>query len=315
MVFRFRKQVWKTRNSTNRTCLSQQLWLVVLVVADQKFVYSMLYTTPSWSYYEKNIHPTLNPVIFIDEDTKSEIVSKSTLTSDETREVDGVKYFIIRLDVTSFSHPFFTGEMRFVDRQGRVDKFIQKWKLLKQPRGKRRKLAKQADDGEDSKVIEKSCRNNRPPSESLVLLKQLNLLLPQQARPSASETTSSVPYSRCTIGKRVMNPYQAQIDQLEAKTGRRNRPPRSRTGRTSPSGAMELSTQIQQLQQAADQLLEAQTETTTTDSTQRTNCTMEFRPGTGGDEAKIWANDLLAHVCSVFRDHQFSGFLHWWNRD
>ncbi|MCA9373426.1 type B 50S ribosomal protein L31 [Candidatus Woesebacteria bacterium] len=101
---------------------------------------------------KKNIHPTLNPVIFIDEDTKSEIVSKSTLTSDETREVDGVKYFIIRLDVTSFSHPFFTGEMRFVDRQGRVDKFIQKMEAAKTTAGKKKKkLAKQADDGEDSK--------------------------------------------------------------------------------------------------------------------------------------------------------------------
>ncbi|MCA9373425.1 PCRF domain-containing protein [Candidatus Woesebacteria bacterium] len=91
-----------------------------------------------------------------------------------------------------------------------------------------------------------------------------------------------------------MNPYQAQIDQLEAKKQA------AETALQDPELAelaqaelAELSTQIQQLQQAADQLLEAQTETTTTDSTQRTNCTMEFRPGTGGDEAKIWANDLL----------------------
>lgn len=73
-----------------------------------------------------NIHPHVNPVIFIDEDTGDEVISQSTMTSDETREVDGVQYYVIRLDVTAFSHPFFTGEMRFVDRQGRVDKFMQK---------------------------------------------------------------------------------------------------------------------------------------------------------------------------------------------
>lgn len=72
------------------------------------------------------IHPQLNPVIFVDTATGKEIITQSTMTSDETREIDGVKYFVIKLDVSSFSHPFFTGEMRFVDRQGRVDKFIQK---------------------------------------------------------------------------------------------------------------------------------------------------------------------------------------------
>lgn len=75
---------------------------------------------------KKGIHPQLNPIIFIDTATGKEVISYSTMTSEETRDVDGVKHFVVRLDVTSFSHPFFTGEMRFVDRQGRVDKFIQK---------------------------------------------------------------------------------------------------------------------------------------------------------------------------------------------
>ncbi len=54
----------------------------------------------------------------------------------------------------------------------------------------------------------------------------------------------------------------------------------------------ELQAQIELLNQASTQLTENQTATTEVDSTQRTNCTMEFRPGTGGDEAKIWASDL-----------------------
>ena len=77
---------------------------------------------------KKNIHPKLNPVIFVDESTQEEIYSYSTLTSNETKEVDGVNYYVIRMDITALSHPFFTGEMRFVDTQGRVDKFMAKLK-------------------------------------------------------------------------------------------------------------------------------------------------------------------------------------------
>lgn len=99
------------------------------------------------------IHPTLNPVIFIDESTGDEIVTTSTLTSEETRDVDGVTYFIIRRDVTAYSHPFFTGEMRFVDSQGRVDKFRQKIQTASGKVGKKKKkLAKvSGDEAEDSK--------------------------------------------------------------------------------------------------------------------------------------------------------------------
>lgn len=91
------------------------------------------------------IHPPLNPVIFIDEDSGDEIFSYSTLTSSETREVEGVTYQVVRLDVTAFSHPFFTNEMRFVDRQGRVDNFYQKMKKAEsqaKTRGGKRKQVK-----------------------------------------------------------------------------------------------------------------------------------------------------------------------------
>ena len=91
----------------------------------------------------------MNPVLFVDESTGKEIQSWSTLTSEETKEIDGVKYFVIRLDVTSFSHPFFTGEMRFVDRQGRVDKFMQKMQKAQatQQNKKTKKAKKQTDAG------------------------------------------------------------------------------------------------------------------------------------------------------------------------
>lgn len=90
-----------------------------------------------------------------------------------------------------------------------------------------------------------------------------------------------------------MNPYQSQIDQLELKLkaaqALSNDP---ELADLAQAEILELQAQIQLLNDASAQLTENQAESTEVDSTQKTNCTMEFRPGTGGDEAKIWANDL-----------------------
>ena len=90
-----------------------------------------------------------------------------------------------------------------------------------------------------------------------------------------------------------MNPYQAQSDQLQVKlTAAESLAADPELADLAQAEIAELQAQIELLNQAATQLTENQTATTEVDSTQRTNCTMEFRPGTGGDEAKIWASDL-----------------------
>jgi large subunit ribosomal protein L31 len=73
------------------------------------------------------IHPKYHPVVFVDTGAGAEFVTRSTMTSRETREIDGVEHFVIRLDVSSASHPFFTGKQRFVDAAGRIDKFRSKY--------------------------------------------------------------------------------------------------------------------------------------------------------------------------------------------
>ena len=73
------------------------------------------------------IHPELYDVIFRDVATGDEIVSRSTRKSDDVREVDGKSYFVISCDITSFSHPFYTGKQRLVDSEGRVDRFRRKY--------------------------------------------------------------------------------------------------------------------------------------------------------------------------------------------
>jgi large subunit ribosomal protein L31 len=74
------------------------------------------------------IHPNYHPVIFLDAGADFEIISRSTLTSDEIREVDGIKHYVIRLEISSASHPYFTGKQRFVDTAGRIEKFRQKYR-------------------------------------------------------------------------------------------------------------------------------------------------------------------------------------------
>ncbi|MFA7314956.1 MAG: type B 50S ribosomal protein L31 [Candidatus Magasanikbacteria bacterium] len=75
---------------------------------------------------KKNIHPTVNPVVFIDTSCNVEFFTTSTLRSEKTREVDGVKYFEIPIEISSASHPFFTGKQVLVDTARRVEKFKEK---------------------------------------------------------------------------------------------------------------------------------------------------------------------------------------------
>ena len=68
----------------------------------------------------------MNPVIFRDSSAGVDFYTTSTMTSDKTEEKDGVKYFVIEVEVSSASHPFYTGKDHIVDSAGRVDKFKQR---------------------------------------------------------------------------------------------------------------------------------------------------------------------------------------------
>ena len=93
---------------------------------------------------KKEIHPEMHPVVFVDTSCGAEFVTMSTLKSEETRDIDGVSHFVINLEISSKSHPFFTGEHRFVDTAGRVDKFKEKMERVKAVEGRKGKKAKRA---------------------------------------------------------------------------------------------------------------------------------------------------------------------------
>ena len=71
------------------------------------------------------IHPNYHPVIFVD--GEHEIMTFSTMKSGEKRDVDGVEHYVVQMDISAFSHPFYTGKMKFVDATGRVEKFQKKY--------------------------------------------------------------------------------------------------------------------------------------------------------------------------------------------
>jgi large subunit ribosomal protein L31 len=76
---------------------------------------------------KEGIHPGYHKVLFVDAATGTEWLSRSTQTSKESREIDGEQVPVIRLDISSCSHPFWTGQMRQVDSDGRVDRFRKRY--------------------------------------------------------------------------------------------------------------------------------------------------------------------------------------------
>jgi large subunit ribosomal protein L31 len=76
---------------------------------------------------KEGIHPKYHKVLYIDSATGQEWVTRSTLTSNETREVDGETLPVIKLEISSASHPFWTGKMRSLDADGKIDRFRRRY--------------------------------------------------------------------------------------------------------------------------------------------------------------------------------------------
>ncbi len=91
---------------------------------------------------KKDIHPTsYRPVVFQDLNNGSTFLTRSTVATDETIKLDGAEYPLVKVHISSTSHPFFTGEERIVDIEGRVDKFKARAKAAEAARESRAKAA------------------------------------------------------------------------------------------------------------------------------------------------------------------------------
>jgi large subunit ribosomal protein L31 len=75
-----------------------------------------------------DIHPVYRDVVFQDVTSDFKILTRSTLSSKETvKWEDGNEYPLIKIEVSSASHPFYTGQNKLMDTSGRVDKFRKRY--------------------------------------------------------------------------------------------------------------------------------------------------------------------------------------------
>lgn len=73
---------------------------------------------------KKDFHPkNYREVVFQDLNDKTTFLTRSTVATDETITLDGREYPLVKVHISSSSHPFFTGQEKLVDIEGRVDKF------------------------------------------------------------------------------------------------------------------------------------------------------------------------------------------------
>jgi large subunit ribosomal protein L31 len=77
---------------------------------------------------KKDLHPEYREVVFHDTSSDFKFITRSTMNSSETITMeDGKTYPVVKVEVSSASHPFYTGKNLFVDTAGRIDKFKQRY--------------------------------------------------------------------------------------------------------------------------------------------------------------------------------------------
>ncbi len=94
------------------------LQVVIVVDSSRPYVYNCNLIM------KKDLHPTsYRPVVFQDLNDNTTYLTRSTVATDDTITLDGVEYPLVKVHISASSHPFFTGEERVLDIEGRVDKF------------------------------------------------------------------------------------------------------------------------------------------------------------------------------------------------
>ncbi|MGY6743746.1 MAG: type B 50S ribosomal protein L31 [Cecembia sp.] len=77
---------------------------------------------------KKDIHPNYRDVVFYDTSSEYKFLTKSTIETSETIEwEDGKEYPLYKIEVSSNSHPFYTGKKMLLDTAGRVEKFNRRY--------------------------------------------------------------------------------------------------------------------------------------------------------------------------------------------
>lgn len=101
---------------------------------------------------KKDIHPEVYDVVYVDTSSGAQFISTSTRKTEETLKIDGKEYYVVKIEISSDTHPFFTGKQKLVDTAGRVDKFMAKMKKaqdIAEKKVKKVKKGKAKDETEE----------------------------------------------------------------------------------------------------------------------------------------------------------------------
>lgn len=102
---------------------------------------------------KKSLHPKdYRQVVFQDLNNNQTYLTRSTVATDDTIVVDGTTYPLVKVHISGSSHPFFTGEERVLDIEGRVDKFKARAAAAEKAKEARMAAAKKAGDRADKKA-------------------------------------------------------------------------------------------------------------------------------------------------------------------
>ena len=110
------------------------------------------------------IHPNYRYVVFQDTSSGDTILTRSTIeTTETTTWTDGNEYPLAKVEISAFTHPFFTGQMKIVDTAGRVERFEKRY-------GKRRKApkAQPVEDAVEEAPVEEAPVDEAPAADAAV---------------------------------------------------------------------------------------------------------------------------------------------------
>lgn len=114
---------------------------------------------------KKSLHPTsYRPVVFQDLNNGTTYLTRSTVATEETITVNGTEYPLVKVHISGSSHPFFTGEERVLDIEGRVDRFKAQAKRAADEREKRKSVAQNQARRADAKAAKAEAKQTDAPA-------------------------------------------------------------------------------------------------------------------------------------------------------
>lgn len=101
---------------------------------------------------KEKIHPPYQEVLFVDSSTNTQFLIGSTLQPKEKGTYQGKEYPMVKVPISSSSHPFFTKANQFIDSEGRMDKFAKKYQRKSE---QEKKEQEKKEDAKKAKLVSK----------------------------------------------------------------------------------------------------------------------------------------------------------------